>query len=208
MANKRDKKLKQQRHSERLDKKQIHKAATVAAQHSFAIAMYAVKTVFKERASNPKMEEFIVKMLTIWEKIGKGEDGIVYDCLKNLTGYPVLKINAPGGESVKVIFSEELLPDGRIDMEHWQGQECTIVSDGKGRCVQPDFTWYGFRCFEVIGDAEVKEVKFIHSDVKVNSTFDCSNETLNWTYNTFVHTMLCNMHTGHPSDCPHLERRG
>ena len=73
MANKRDKKLKQQRHEERLDKKQIHKAATVAAQHSFAIAMYAVKTVFKERASNPKMEEFIVKMLTIWEKIGNGE---------------------------------------------------------------------------------------------------------------------------------------
>lgn len=142
------------------------------------------------------------------EKIGRGEEGVVYDCLKNLTGYPVLKINAPRGESVKVVFSEELLPDGRIDMEHWQGQECTIVSDGKGRCVQPDFTWYGFRCFEVIGDAEVKEVKFIHSDVKVNSTFDCSNETLNWTYNTFIHTMLCNMHTGHPSDCPHLERRG
>ena len=23
-----------------------------------------------------------------------------------------------------------------------------------------------------------------------------------------MHTMLCNMHTGHPSDCPHLERRG
>ena len=73
MENKRDKTLKQQRRADRLEERQIHKAATVAAQHSFAIAMYAVKTVFKERASNPKMEEFIVKMLTIWEKIGKGE---------------------------------------------------------------------------------------------------------------------------------------
>ena len=92
MANKRDKKLKQQRRAERLDEKQIHKAATVAAQHGFAIAMYSVKAVFKERASNPKMEEFIEKMLSIWEKIGEGkvnihtlvasieaESGILYD---------------------------------------------------------------------------------------------------------------------------------
>ena len=92
MASKREKKLKQQRRAERLDEKQIHKAATIAAQHSFAIAMYSVKTVFKERATNPKMEEFIEKMLSIWEKIGEGkvnihtlvasietESGILYD---------------------------------------------------------------------------------------------------------------------------------
>lgn len=141
-------------------------------------------------------------------KVGTGEKGTVYDCKVNTTGYPVLKINAPKGEVVKITFSEELLPDGKIDMDHWQGQECEIISDGKGRVVQPDFTWYGFRCFEITGDAEPLEVKVIHSDVKINSTFNCSNETLNWTYKTFIHTMLCNMHTGHPSDCPHLERRG
>lgn len=141
-------------------------------------------------------------------KVGTGVNGTVYDCKVNTTGYPVLKINAPKGEIVKITFSEELLPDGKIDMDHWHGQECEIISDGKGRVVQPDFTWYGFRCFEIIGDAEPIEVKVIHSDVKINSTFNCSNETLNWTYKTFIHTMLCNMHTGHPSDCPHLERRG
>lgn len=141
-------------------------------------------------------------------KVGEGVSGTVYDCCVNTTGYPVLKITAPKGETVKVRFSEEILPEGIIDTEHCQGQECTIISDGKNRVVQPDFTWYGFRCFEVIGEAEVLAVKVIHSDVKVNSTFECSNETLNWTYKTFIHTMLCNMHTGHPSDCPHLERRG
>ncbi len=141
-------------------------------------------------------------------KVGTGVNGTVYDCKVNTTGYPVLKINAPKGEMVKIIFSEELIPDGKIDMDHWHGQECEIISDGKGRVVQPDFTWYGFRCFEITGDAEPIEVKVIHSDVKTNSTFNCSNETLNWTYKTFIHTMLCNMHTGHPSDCPHLERRG
>lgn len=92
MASKRDIKLKQQRRAERLEEKLLHKAAKIAAQHSFAIAMYSVKAVFKERASNPKMEEFIEKMLSIWEKIGEGkvnihtlvasietESGILYD---------------------------------------------------------------------------------------------------------------------------------
>ena len=76
MASKRDIKLKQQRRAERLEEKQLHKAAKIAAQHSFAIAMYSVKAVFKERASNPKMEEFIEKMLSIWEKIGEGKVNI------------------------------------------------------------------------------------------------------------------------------------
>lgn len=76
MANKRDIKLKKQRRAERLEGKQLHKAATIAVQHSFAIAMYAVKDVFKERASNPKVEAFIIKMMSIWEKIGDGKVSI------------------------------------------------------------------------------------------------------------------------------------
>ena len=73
MANKRDKKLKQQRRAERLEEKQIYKAAKVAAQHSFTIAMYAVMDVFGVRASNPKMETFIVRMFELWDKVANGE---------------------------------------------------------------------------------------------------------------------------------------
>ncbi len=142
------------------------------------------------------------------EKIGQCESGVVYDCGQNTTGYPVLEINAPAGETVCVYFSEELLPDGKIDREHAHDQVFTIVSDGKKRLVQPEFTWFGFRCFEVVGNATPNFVKVIHADVPIASTFDCDNETLNWIYKTFIHTMHCNMHTGHPSDCPHLERRG
>ena len=88
MKNKRNIKLKQHRRAERLEEKQIHKAATVAAQHSFAIAMYSVKEIFGDRASNPKMEAFIVKMLRTWERIGDGELRIetVVDCLEMMTG--------------------------------------------------------------------------------------------------------------------------
>ena len=142
------------------------------------------------------------------EKVGQGDSGVVYDCGENTTGYPVLEIDAPAGETICVYFSEELLSDGKIDREHAQGQIFTIVSDGKKRLVQPEFTWFGFRCFEVVGNATPKFVKVIHADVPTNSDFECDNETLNWIYKTFLHTMHCNMHTGHPSDCPHLERRG
>ena len=140
--------------------------------------------------------------------VGKGERGMVYDCGENTTGYPVLTLNAPMGETVTVYFSEDLTADGRLDPRHIHGQTYAVTSDGTGRIVQPEFTWFCFRYLEVVGDAVPTCVKEIYADVSPASTFSCDNETLNWTYRTFIHTMLCNMHTGHPSDCPHLERRG
>ena len=142
------------------------------------------------------------------KRIGHGERGVVYDCGQNTVGYPVLKLHAKVGERVEVYFSEELTSDGKLDKTHEHEQCFSVVSDGTVKCVQPEFTWFGFRCMEVIGDAEPVCVKVVHADVPVSSSFECDNETLNWIYKTFVHTMLCNMHTGHPSDCPHLERRG
>jgi len=141
-------------------------------------------------------------------EIGKGKNGMVYDCGRNTTGYPVLELCAESEEVVYVYFSEELLFDGTIDLKHHHSQIFTIKSDGQKRIVQPEFIWFGFRCFEVVGNAKVKCVKVVHADIDPSSTFDCDNETLNWMHKTFLNTMLTNMHTGHPSDCPHLERRG
>ena len=73
MPTKREQMLKKQRRAERLEEKQIYKAAKVAAQHSFTIAMYAVMDVFGVRASNPKMEAFIVRMFELWDKVANGE---------------------------------------------------------------------------------------------------------------------------------------
>lgn len=142
------------------------------------------------------------------KKLGRGDKGAIYDCSRNTSGYPVLKINAEKGEKVFVYFSENILSDGKIDPERAHDQQFTVISDGQKRTVQPEFTWFGFRYFEVEGDAEVECVKEVHADIPITSSFECDNETLNWTYKTFIHTMLCNMHGGHPSDCPHLERRG
>ena len=140
--------------------------------------------------------------------VGKSENGIIYDCGENTTGYPVFELRAKKGESVSVRFSEDLAADGTLDPRHVHGQNYTVISDGRSSAVQPEFTWFCFRYFEVTGDAVPRCVKVVHADIAPASTFECDNETINWTYNTFIHTMLCNMHTGHPSDCPHLERRG
>ena len=141
--------------------------------------------------------------------IGTGvQGGTVYDCGENTTGYPVLTLRAAAGETVEVLFSEEVLPGGQLDPTHAHKQRFAVIGDGKTRTVQPEFTWFGFRYFEVVGNATPQCVKVIHAAISPASTFDSDNETLNWIYRTFLHTMLCNLHTGHPSDCPHIERRG
>ena len=149
----------------------------------------------------------LIRVLPV-RKVKETADGIVYDCGENTTGYPVLKLSAKKGEKICVNFSEELTADGYLDPTHIHGQQFTVVADGLTSVIQPEFTWFGFRYFEVIGNAEPMGVKVIYSDVPASSDFECDNETLNWIYKTFMHTMHCNMHTGHPSDCPHLERRG
>ena len=135
------------------------------------------------------------------------KDGVrTYDAGLNLAGYPVLVSGKSG--KVTVRFSEELLSDGTLDNFHAHKQYCTFDFDREGIEMYPRFTWFGFRYFTVEGDAEVKEVCLVHSDVDIDSSFDTDNDTLNWIYNTFLHTQLCNMHRGIPSDCPHIERLG
>ncbi|MBQ3225186.1 MAG: family 78 glycoside hydrolase catalytic domain, partial [Oscillospiraceae bacterium] len=151
--------------------------------------------------------EKCVEMLTLQE-IGRSEKGIIYDCGRNTVGYPVVRLNALKGEKVTVTFSESITAEGNLDPVHTHGQQFSVVSDGKLRSVQPEFTWFGFRYMEVVGDAVPLFVKEVYADVLVSSAFECDIEVLNWFYKTFIHTMLTNMHTGLPSDCPHLERRG
>ncbi len=141
-------------------------------------------------------------------EIGRDATSATYDAGRNLTGYPLLATSAPAGTEIRVLFSEELAPDGTLDERHGWWQSFTCTCDGKQRVVFPHFTWFGFRYFKVAGDATPLSVRFIHADVAVSSAFHSGNATLDWIYGTYVHTQLCNMHAGIPSDCPHIERRG
>lgn len=136
--------------------------------------------------------------------VGHTADGDVYDCGENISGTPVF--SASGDFSVR--FSERLDGSGALEEKHAhrQAMECTAGEKVKEVCAR--FTWYAFRYFAVKGDAEVKEVRVIHTDLPVNSSFDSSSPVLNWLYKTYLRTQLNNVHMGIPSDCPHIERCG
>ncbi len=138
----------------------------------------------------------------------KGEGYTVYDCGKNISGYPVIKLNGKAGEKVEVVHAEEITPDGELHPKFIHGQRQIFICDGKRRTVRPLFTWYAFRYFAVYGEAVPESVEVIYTDVNITSGFKSDNELLNWIHDTYVNTQLTNMHAGIPSDCPHLERRG
>lgn len=72
----------------------------------------------------------------------------------------------------------------------------------------PWFTWHGFRYFELTNNAKPVRCEVVHSDCAVTSAFESDSEMLNWLYDAYIRTQLSNMHSGVPSDCPHIERLG
>jgi len=136
--------------------------------------------------------------------VGHTADGDVYDCGENISGTPVF--TAKGDFSV--LFSERLDESGALEERHMHSQAMKCVCGEKVKEVCSRFTWLAFRYFAVKGEAEVKEVRVIHTDLSVTSSFECSSPVLNWLYETYIRTQLNNVHMGIPSDCPHIERCG
>ena len=151
----------------------------------------------------------VIETITDIKLIGEKDGAKLYDVGKNTVGRAVLKCDKEG-EYFKVDYAEEIggsehfgvhfSDDGRYRDEY--------ISDGNQTEYKTRFGWQGFRYIKITGDAEPVRIDVIHTDCKVTSTFDSDNENLNWLYNTFVYTQLCNMHSGVPSDCPHRERLG
>ncbi len=130
----------------------------------------------------------------------------IYDAGEVFAGYAVLRSKKSG--TIKVRYAEKLDENGCLHENHIYDQHTCYVTDGEERLLFPYFTWLCFRYFEVEGDAEVVECHVTHSNVDVTSSFECSDNTLNWLYKAYIRTQLANMHAGIPSDCPHTERRG
>lgn len=147
-------------------------------------------------------DKLIARITPKQTKVG---DVTVYDAGENLTGYPVL-VCAPNS-TIEVCVSEELNEDGLLNEKYTHKQYFTVTTGNESREVFLQFMWLGFRYFTVTGNATVKEVHKIHTDIARGATFETSDENLNWLYETYVHTELSNIHWGTPMDCPHIERR-
>ncbi len=150
------------------------------------------------------------KVRTITPSVILEGDGYrIYDLGINTTGYPFVKLLGGAGDSVRILFSEAMSDDGKdISMLNCHGQRFNIIDDGKGKTVRPFHGWICARYARLEGKAEIVFFDEVYADVKTSTEFECDNETLNYIYEVFLHTQLINMHTGMPSDCPQIERRG
>ncbi len=133
----------------------------------------------------------------------------LYEVSENTVGYAVFRCTEKG-KKIVVSYAEEIYDERPYyGVKFADGyQTDTFITDGSDREYIPEFTWHGFRYFRVEGDVEPVRVDVVHSDCPVISSFESNNENLNWLYDAYIKTQLCNMHSGVPSDCPHRERLG
>lgn len=134
----------------------------------------------------------------------------IYDMGENISGYPVVWATVDGAD-ITVRCSEEINPDGTLNFDscdRGQIQKDEYRNAKKGEECMPWFTWHGFRYFELTNNAEPVRCEVVHSDCAVTSSFESGSEMLNWLYDAYIRTQLSNMHSGVPSDCPHIERLG
>ena len=81
-------KQKLKRKHDRDVQKIMHEAAQLAVDSTYFLSVYAAKKVFKERASNPKLEQMILEMQKIWQAIcdGKVSEKTICDSIETETG--------------------------------------------------------------------------------------------------------------------------
>ena len=136
------------------------------------------------------------------------DDYKIYDIGRNTTGNLVIKLPAEKGRAVRITGSEEKTSENELEPTKIMEQEAEFICGDYEREASQKFTWHASRFFRVPADIKVIRFDVIYTDTDANSSFDTDNRVLKWLYDAFINTQLSNMHTGIPSDCPHLERRG
>ncbi len=165
----------------------------------------APETDFEFQTAPP---DRVIQSITSFKVIRSAGGVRLYDIGINTVGRAVVRCGK-AGEYVTVAYAEEI-GGGKHFGVHFSDDvyRDEYITDGVQSEYKTRFGWQGFRYVEVSENAELIRVDVIHSDCRVTSSFESDSRTLNWLYNTFIHTQLCNMHSGVPSDCPHRERLG
>ncbi len=152
-----------------------------------------------------------IKRVFTPKKVKDFGDFSIYDTGETITGYAVVKCDK-AGERVELKFAENLNEDSTLNYISAgyddQIANDVFITDGITQQYYPRLLWHGFRYFSLTNNAEPIEVKEVHADVAVTSSFECSDDTVNWLYNTYIHTQLSNTHSAVMTDCPHRERLG
>lgn len=104
------------------------------------------------------------------------------------------------GDTVRVKLLSEY-PSDRCDY--------ICAADGK-LTTNPKFTWFVFReaIIQGISELEASQIvaQAVNTNVRPNSTFNCSNDLFCQIEKIWRQSQLDNMHAGVATDCPHRER--
>ena len=146
----------------------------------------------------------------------------VYDAGKCLTGFVEISCTGKSGDKVELYFSEDIDESGNLDYTSTVGYEESdkdqiqkdvfILNGTKDQTYVPKFVWHAFRYFKIVAPDSVKisdvKVHYVCTDLKIRTSFSCSEDLLNMIHEISINTQLTNTHGCVPMDCPHRERLG
>ena len=153
------------------------------------------------------------------------ETTYLYDFGKNMSGITQFKVKGVEGTSFKIVHSEQLGPDGRVDLSninvHFRPTDNsdlfqTDIYTIKGineEVFNPKFNYKGFRYAQVSADVPITLKRdnltafFLHNNVPESGKISSSNEMLNNIWAATNRTYLSNLF-GYPTDCPQREKNG
>jgi hypothetical protein len=143
----------------------------------------------------------------------------VYDLAQNFSGIPSVTVKGNRGDTVRIFPAELINEDGSANQRATGSPSYfTYILKGKGEETwQPQFTYYGFRYFEVrciAADSsatlpEVVTIEGLHIRNATSSTgsFNCSNDLFNKT-NVLIDWAIKSNMVSLFTDCPHREKLG
>ncbi|MFT3747512.1 MAG: family 78 glycoside hydrolase catalytic domain [Agriterribacter sp.] len=183
------------------------------------------------KATAPVIEAHIIPSATTADTINAvnvkkiNDTCYVFDMGQNFAGVPFLQIKGAKGTQVKLRHAEMRYEDGNIDQRNISmhlrprnareviQSDIYILKGGGTETFIPPFTYHGFQYIELTSDkpiaiADVKlQALKMHSDVKEQAWFNCSNPLLNDIYAICKNSYLSNLF-GLPTDCPTREKNG
>lgn len=138
----------------------------------------------------------------------------VFDFGQNFSGWVKLIVEGPCGTKVQLRFAENIDENYMINTQANIHADATDIYILKGKGIEiyePRFTYHGFRYVEVTGYPGVPSLDnvigcFVHTSVKKNSYFYCSNELINKIHQNILWSQLSNL-MSIPTDCPQRNER-
>ena len=140
------------------------------------------------------------------------DSSYLVDMGKSLTGW--IKVNFPPllkGQEIRMEYCDHL--DSKGNFVNRNQRDFYVASgDGKETFINK-FNYHGFRYIRISKLPEKPTIEsitayLIHTDYKIASSFECSDEDINRIHDMIFYTLRCLSLGGYLVDCPQIERLG